>query len=82
MAKGFVEELVDNVIEKDDEQTTLRVPSKRENLVLRVDNDLLSKFSNGNSKLEKMLRNLLRNRSAKNKREVININKRNYKIFL
>ena len=71
MAKGFVEELVDNVIEKDDEQTTFRVPSKRENLVLRVDNDLLSRF-----------RNLLRNRSAKNKREVININKRNYKIFL
>ena len=82
MAKGFVEELVDNVIEKDDEQTTFRVPSKRENLVLRVDNDLLSKFSNGNAKLEKMLRNLLRNRSAKNKREVNNINKRNYKIFL
>ena len=82
MAKGFVEELVDNVIEKDDEQTTFRVPSKRENLILRVDNDLLSKFSNGNVKLEKMLRNLLRNRSAKNKREVININKRNYRIFL
>ena len=82
MAKGFVEELVDNVIEKDDEQTTFRVPSKRENLVLRVDNDLLSKFSNGNDKLEKMLRNLLRNRSEKNKREVININKRNYRIFL
>lgn len=53
MAKGFVEELVDNVIEKDDEQTTFRVPSKRENLVLRVDNDLLSRFSNGNAKLEK-----------------------------
>ena len=35
MAKGFVEELVDNVIEKDDEQTTFRVPSKRENLILR-----------------------------------------------
>lgn len=82
MAKGFVEELVDNVIEKDDEQTTFRVPSKRENLVLRVDNDFLSRFSNGNAKLEKMLRNLLRNRSAKNSREVININKRNYKIFL
>lgn len=82
MAKGFVEELVDNVIEKDDEQTTFRVPSKRENLVLRVDNDLLSRFSNGNAKLEKMLRNLLRNRSDKNRREVININKRNYKIFL
>ena len=82
MAKGFVEELVDNVSENDDEQTTFRVPSKRENLVLRVDNDLLSRFSNGNAKLEKMLRNLLRNRSAKNKREVINIIKRNYKIFL
>ena len=82
MAKGFVEELVDNVIEKDDEQTTFRVPSKRETLVLRVDNDLLSKFSNGNDKIEKMLRNLLRNRSEKNKREVININKRNYRIFL
>lgn len=53
MAKGFVEELVDNVIEKDDEQTIFRVPSKRENLVLRVDNDLLSKFSNGNAKLER-----------------------------
>ena len=44
MAKGFVEELVDNVIEKDDEQTTFRVPSKRENLVLRVDKIFFRSF--------------------------------------
>lgn len=82
MTKGFAEELQDNVIEKDDEHTAFRVPSKRESIVLRVDNELLSKFTADNGRLDKMLHNLLRNRSAKNRREVINITKRNYRIFL
>ncbi|SEM52995.1 hypothetical protein SAMN05216431_1045 [Ligilactobacillus sp. WC1T17] len=82
MAKTFVDTLKDNVIEENSKFTAFQVPSKRENLILQIDNDLLFKLSAHTDKLEKMLHTLLRNHSAKNEREIININKHNYKIFL
>lgn len=78
MKKGFLEVTADD---SDNETTLFKVLSRREDLFIRVDNDLVSKLDD-DAKLKKMLHTLLRRRAKNNRREVININRHNYQIFL
>ncbi|EJE98243.1 hypothetical protein [Liquorilactobacillus mali] len=81
MQKEFMHEIEANILDEDDTTKTFSVPSKRENLLIRVDKEVISKLEN-DSKFERMLKNLLKMSSKNTKKEVININKRNYRIFL
>lgn len=74
-------EIEANVLDEDNTTKTFSVPSKRENLVIRVDKEVISKLEN-DSKFERMLKNLLKMSSKNTKKEIINITKRNYRIFL
>ena len=81
MQKEFMHEIESNILDEDDTTKTFSVPSKRENLVIKVDKEVLSKLEN-DLKFERMLKNLLKMSSKNTKNEVINITKRNYRIFL
>ncbi|MDN2452657.1 hypothetical protein [Lactobacillus sp. UCMA15818] len=81
MQKEFMHEIEANVLDEDNTTKTFSVPSKRENLVIRVDKEVISKLEN-DSKFERMLKNLLKMSSKNTKKEIINITKRNYRIFL
>lgn len=81
MQKEFMHEIEANILDEDDTTKTFSVPSKRENLLIRVDKEVISKLEN-DSKFERMLKTLLKMSSKNTKKEVININKRNYRIFL
>ena len=81
MQKEFMHEIESNILDEDDTTKTFSVPSKRENLVIKVDKVVLSKLEN-DLKFERMLKNLLNMSSKNTKKEVVNITKRNYRIFL
>lgn len=81
MQKEFMHEIESNVLDEDDTTKTFFIPSKKEQLIIRVDKDVLSKLEN-DLKFERMLKNLLKMSSRNTKREVVNITKRNYRIFL
>ncbi|AUJ30160.1 MAG: hypothetical protein ABF991_06605 [Liquorilactobacillus hordei] len=81
MQKEFMHEIESNILDEDDTTKTFSVPSKRENLVIKVDKEVLSKLEN-DLKFERMLKNLLKMSSKNTKKEVVNITKRNYRIFL
>lgn len=78
MKKDFLQK---DLAKSDDKTTLFKVLSRRENLFLRVDNSLLPKL-NDDQKLQKMLKTLLRKHSKVTQQEVINIDQRNYRIFL
>ncbi|KRM90593.1 hypothetical protein [Liquorilactobacillus cacaonum] len=81
MQKEFMHEIESNVLDEDDTTKTFFIPSKKEQLIIRVDKDVLSKLEN-DLKFERMLKNLLKMSSRNTKKEVVNITKRNYRIFL
>ncbi|MCP0887009.1 hypothetical protein LB941_06630 [Ligilactobacillus sp. WILCCON 0076] len=77
----FIKQVLDNVIASDSNSKTYSVPSRRENLEIRIDNNVLDKLIS-NDRFEKMIKNLLRTKSKATQKEVVNISKRNYRIFL
>ena len=81
MKKGFINELEKNVVDSDKKSNTYLVPSKREHIELKIDNNIFEKLKQ-DDKLEVMCRTLLRTKSKRNVRERININRRNYRIFI
>lgn len=81
MKKGFINELEKNVVDSDKKSKTYLVPSKREHIELKIDNNIFEKLKQ-DDKLEVMCRTLLRTKSKRNVRERININRRNYRIFI
>jgi hypothetical protein len=81
MQKSFIKELEANVLAEDGNSKTYLVPSKKERLAVRVDKDVLKRLTD-KRKLERMLKNLLKMNSKNTTEEVININKRNYRIFI
>lgn len=64
----------------DPQKTLFQVLSRREELFLCIDNDLVSKLDD-DKKLHKMLKTLLRMKTKNNRREIINIDRHNYRIF-
>ncbi|KRL04942.1 hypothetical protein [Liquorilactobacillus oeni] len=81
MQKNFMHEMEGNILDEDEKTKTFLVPSKREKLAIRVDKDVLAGLLD-DQKLEHMLKNLLKMNSKKTTKEVINITKRNYRIFI
>ncbi|KRL03141.1 hypothetical protein [Liquorilactobacillus capillatus] len=81
MQKGFMHELEANILSEDDKATVFLVPSKKEHLAVKIDKDILGHLKD-NEKLERMLKNLLKMNSKRTTKETVNINKRNYRIFL
>ncbi|KRM04396.1 MAG: hypothetical protein ABF804_10560 [Liquorilactobacillus ghanensis] len=80
MQKSFIQELETNVLAEDETSKTYLVPSKKERLAVKIDKEVLKRLTD-NQKLERMLKNLLKMNSKSTTQEVININKRNYRIF-
>lgn len=81
MQKSFIKELEANVLAEDGNSKTYLVPSKKERLAVKVDKDVLKRLTD-KRKLERMLKNLLKMNSRNTTEEIININKRNYRIFI
>ncbi|KRM95251.1 hypothetical protein FC19_GL002103 [Liquorilactobacillus aquaticus DSM 21051] len=81
MQKGFMHELEENVLSDSDDAKVFLVPSKKEHLAVKIDKNILGRLKD-DEKLEQMLKNLLKMNSKSTTKEVININKRNYRIFL
>lgn len=77
----FIKQILGNVIASDSNSKTYSVPSRRENLEICIDNNVLDKLI-VNDHFEKMIKNLLRTKSKATQKEVVNISKRNYRIFL
>ncbi|MDK6809552.1 hypothetical protein [Ligilactobacillus agilis] len=77
----FIKKLLDNVIASDELSKTYAVPSKREQLALKIDNRVTEKLLATNH-LEKMVRTLIRRRSKSTQKEIVNITLKNYRIFL
>ncbi|ASR41935.1 hypothetical protein BEN83_02095 [Ligilactobacillus agilis] len=77
----FIKKLLDNVIASDGLSKTYAVPSKREQLALKIDNRVIEKLLATNH-LEKMVRTLIRKRSKSTQKEIVNITLKNYRIFL
>ncbi|WP_281164766.1 hypothetical protein [Liquorilactobacillus sicerae] len=81
MQKSFIKELEANVLTEDGNSKTFLVPSKRERLAVKIDKDVLKRLSD-KRKLEHMLKNLIKMNSKSTTEETININKRNFRIFI
>ncbi|MEY8663042.1 hypothetical protein AALT52_09105 [Ligilactobacillus faecis] len=64
----------------DPQKTLFQVLSRREEIFLNVDNKLVAKLDD-DRKLHKMLKTLLRMKPKNNRREIINIDQHNYRIF-
>ena len=69
------------MIASDELSKTYAVPSKREQLALKIDNRVTEKLLATNH-LEKMVRTLIRKRSKSTQKEIVNITLKNYRIFL
>ncbi|KRL36762.1 hypothetical protein [Liquorilactobacillus uvarum] len=81
MQKGFMHELEANILSDNEDSKVFLVPSKKEHLAVKIDKNVLDHLKD-DGKLERMLKNLLKMNSKKTTKETININKRNYRIFL
>ncbi|GAJ25158.1 hypothetical protein JCM15457_9 [Liquorilactobacillus sucicola DSM 21376 = JCM 15457] len=81
MQKGFMHELEANVLSDNDDSKVFLVPSKKEHLAVKIDKNVLDRLKD-DEKLERMLKNLLKMNSKRTTKETVNINKRNYRIFL
>ncbi|MHC9532423.1 hypothetical protein ACVQ8P_04330 [Dellaglioa sp. BT-FLS60] len=82
MSKNLLADLEKNLITSDETSKTFKVPSKKEDLTIKVDNDIFEKVSKDDVKLERLIKNLLKFSSKSKAKELISINKRNYRIFM
>ncbi|CAM2832559.1 MULTISPECIES: hypothetical protein [Dellaglioa] len=82
MSKNLLADLEKNFITSDETSKTFKVPSKKEDLTIKIDNDIFEKVSKDDEKLERLIKNLLKFSSKSKAKELISINKRNYRIFM
>ena len=82
MSKNLLADLEKNFITSDETSKTFKVPGKKEDLTIKIDNDIFEKVSKDDEKLERLIKNLLKFSSKSKAKELISINKRNYRIFM
>ncbi|KRN29679.1 hypothetical protein IV38_GL000566 [Lactobacillus selangorensis] len=70
------------VLDESDDKITVKVPNRKEDLTVVIGKDVLDKLSQDDSVLQRMVKNLVSRNSKKITKETLNINKRNYRIFL
>ena len=70
------------LLAEDEQSVTIRVPNRKEELTVVVTRDVLTLLEKQEGLLQRMVKTLVSRNQKSIKKETININRRNYRIFI